>query len=279
MTLLRELFDGQLPRLVMFDLDGTLVDSVPDLAAAVDQMLLGLGRPAAGIERVRDWVGNGARVLVRRALAGDIEHSAVGEAETEQALELFNQAYAGSHQLSSVYPGVTASLKWLKKQGVELALITNKPERFVAPLLDEMKLGHFFRWIIGGDTLPQQKPDPAALLHVMRLAGIGAHEALFVGDSRNDVLAARAAGVPCVALSYGYNHGRPIAEEGPAAVLDDLRQLLPDGCFETDARLMSAHLSAHPQSRDRTVVAPRKHWLNRANMKILKALARWRWRA
>ena len=279
MTLLRELFDGQLPRLVMFDLDGTLVDSVPDLAAAVDQMLLGLGRPAAGIERVRDWVGNGARVLVRRALAGDIEHSAVGEAETEPALELFNQAYAGSHQLSSVYPGVTASLKWLKKQGVELALITNKPERFVAPLLDEMKLGHFFRWIIGGDTLPQQKPDPAALLHVMRLAGIGAHEALFVGDSRNDVLAARAAGVPCVALSYGYNHGRPIAEEDPAAVLDDLRQLLPEGCFETDAKLMSAHPSAHPQSRDRTVVAPRKHWLNRANMKILKALARWRWRA
>ena len=279
MTLLRELFDGQLPRLVMFDLDGTLVDSVPDLAAAVDQMLLGLGRPAAGIERVRDWVGNGARVLVRRALAGDIEHSAVGEAETEQALELFNQAYAGSHQLSSVYPGVTASLKWLKMQGVELALITNKPERFVAPLLDEMKLGHFFRWIIGGDTLPQQKPDPAALLHVMRLAGVGAHEALFVGDSRNDVLAARAAGVPCVALSYGYNHGRPIAEEDPAAVLDDLRQLLPEGCFETDATLMSAHPSAHPQSRDRTVVAPRKHWLNRANMKILKALARWRWRA
>ncbi|MWV11264.1 phosphoglycolate phosphatase [Pseudomonas sp. R-28-1W-6] len=279
MTLLHGLFGGQLPRLVMFDLDGTLVDSVPDLAAAVDRMLVQLGRPAAGIERVRDWVGNGARVLVRRALAGDIEHAGVGEAETEQALELFNQAYADCHSLSRVYPGVTASLKWLKKQGVELALITNKPERFVAPLLDEMKLGRYFRWIIGGDTLPQQKPDPAALLHVLRLAGIGAHEALFIGDSRNDVLAAQAAGVPCVALSYGYNHGRPIAEEGPAAVLDDLRQLLPDGCFAADAKLMSANPSAHPQPRDRTVVAPRKHWLSRANMKILKALARWRWRA
>lgn len=279
MTLLHGLFDGKLPRLVMFDLDGTLVDSVPDLAAAIDQMLLDLGRPAAGVERVRDWVGNGARVLVRRGLAGTLDHSTVGEAETEQALELFNQAYAGSHQLSSVYPGATATLKWLKKQGVELALITNKPERFVAPLLDEMKLGHYFRWIIGGDTLPQQKPDPAALLHVMRLAGIAAHEALFIGDSRSDVLAARSAGVLCVALSYGYNHGRPIAEEAPAAVLDDLRQLLPDGCFEADARLMSANPSAHPQPRDRTVVAPRKHWLGRANMKILKALARWRWRA
>ncbi|HSC84207.1 MAG TPA: HAD family hydrolase, partial [Pseudomonas sp.] len=164
----------------MFDLDGTLVDSVPDLAAAVDQMLLALGRPAAGIEQVRHWVGNGARVLVRRALAGGIEHAAVGESETEQALELFNQAYADSHGLSSVYPGVTATLKWLKKQGVELALITNKPERFVAPLLDEMKLGRYFRWIIGGDTLPQQKPDPAALLYVMRLAGVEARQALFV---------------------------------------------------------------------------------------------------
>nr|WP_318652099.1 phosphoglycolate phosphatase [Pseudomonas sp. PDM14] len=279
MTILQNLFDGKLPRLVMFDLDGTLVDSVPDLAAAIDQMLETLGRPVAGIERVRNWVGNGARVLVRRALAGDMEHAGVGEAETEQALELFNQAYSGSHRLTRVYPGVTATLKWLNKHGVELALITNKPEQFVAPLLDEMKLGRYFRWIIGGDTLPQQKPDPAALLYVMRLAGIEASQALFVGDSRNDVLAARAADVPCIALSYGYNHGRPIAEESPALVLDDLRQLLPGGCLEAGATLMSANPSEHPQPRDRTVVVPRMHWLNRANMKILKALARWRWRA
>lgn len=272
--MIHELFDGRLPRLVMFDLDGTLVDSVPDLAAAIDRMLLQLGRPAAGVEQVRDWVGNGARVLVRRALAGGIEHAAVGDAETEQALELFSEAYAGSHHLSRVYPGVTATLKWLKKQGVELALITNKPERFVAPLLDEMKLGRYFRWIIGGDTLPQQKPDPAALLYVMRLAGVEAQQALFVGDSRNDVLAARAASVPCVALSYGYNHGRPIAEEGPLAVLDDLRQLLPGGCLEDGARLMSPDSSTSPIPRDSIVVVARKQWTN-----VFKALARWRWRA
>ncbi len=236
--MLRELFDGALPRLVMFDLDGTLVDSVPDLAAAVDRMLVQLGRAPAGVEKVRDWVGNGARVLVRRALADHIEHASIDEAETQQALELFNEAYAGSHNLSRVYPGVGDCLEWLKQQGVELALITNKPERFVAPLLDEMRLGSFFRWIIGGDTLPQQKPDPAALLHVLRLAGVEPGHALFVGDSRSDVLAARAAEVPCVALSYGYNHGRPIAEEGPARVLDDLRQLLP-GCAGEGAGVMS----------------------------------------
>lgn len=223
---LRELFGGQLPRLVMFDLDGTLVDSVPDLAAAVDKALLALGRAPAGVERVRDWVGNGARVLLRRALAGGLEHARVAEAEAEQALQLFMTAYAESHALTRVYPGVTQTLDWLRGQEIPLAIVTNKPERFVAPLLDEKGLGSYFRWIVGGDTLAQQKPDPAALLHVLRLARVEARQALFVGDSRNDVLAAKAAGVPCVALSYGYNHGRPIAEEGPLRVLDDLRQLL-----------------------------------------------------
>lgn len=143
---------------------------------------------------------------MRRALAGSIEHDGIGEEETEAALALFMEAYADSHALTEVYPGVVDTLKWLKRNGVEMALITNKPERFVAPLLDEMKLGRYFRWIIGGDTLPQQKPDPAALLFVMKMAGIEPEDALFVGDSRNDVLAAKAAGVRCAALTYGYNH-------------------------------------------------------------------------
>lgn len=226
MNLLRELFQGELPRLVMFDLDGTLVDSVPDLAVAIDKTLLLLGLPAAGVEQVRDWVGNGARVLVRRALAGGLLHEHIDEARTEQALELFMQYYAENHTLTQVYPGVRSTLDWLREQQVELAIVTNKPERFVAPLLDEKGLGGYFRWIIGGDTLPQQKPDPAALLHVLQLARVDAAQALFVGDSRNDVLAAKAAHVQCVALSYGYNHGRPIAEENPAHVLDCLSGLL-----------------------------------------------------
>ncbi len=226
MSLLRELFQGELPRLVMFDLDGTLVDSVPDLAAAVDKTLQVLGQPAAGIEQVRDWVGNGARVLVRRALAGSLEHAQVDEGYAQQALQLFMQYYAESHALTQVYPGVRQTLEGLREQQVELAIVTNKPERFVAPLLDEKGLGGYFRWIVGGDTLPQQKPDPAALLHVLRLARVDAAQALFVGDSRNDVRAAKAAGVTCVALSYGYNHGRPIAEENPARVLDNLTGLL-----------------------------------------------------
>ncbi|MDH4560897.1 phosphoglycolate phosphatase [Pseudomonas sp. BN411] len=279
MGTLYRMFDGRLPRLVMFDLDGTLVDSVPDLAAAVDRMLVALGRPAAGVEQVREWVGNGARVLVRRALAGGLDHSTVHDSDAERGLDLFMEAYAESHALTTVYPGVAETLKWLKKQGVELALVTNKPERFVAPLLDEMKLGRYFPLIIGGDTLPQQKPDPAALLHVMHLTGVSRSEALFVGDSRNDVLAAKAAGVKCVALSYGYNHGRPIAEEEPALVVDDLRELLPGGCAAYGAALMSPDPSDNPPQRDRNVVVSSKHRLARAGMSIIKAIARWRWRA
>ncbi|HEK1687083.1 TPA: phosphoglycolate phosphatase [Pseudomonas putida] len=267
-----QLFPGTLPRLVMFDLDGTLIDSVPDLAAAVDRMLLELGRPAAGLDAVRHWVGNGAEVLVRRALAGGIEHDAVDAQLAERALALFMEAYGESHELTVVYPGVRDTLRWLRKQGVEMALITNKPERFVGPLLDQMKIGRYFRWIIGGDTLPQKKPDPAALLFVMKMAGIAPEQSLFVGDSRSDVQAARAAGVKSVGLTYGYNHGRPIDEESPSLVLDDLRLLLP-GCLVTDTGITWADLQAS-QDRDSTVGVTGKFW-----MKVIKALARWRWRA
>ncbi|WP_408005179.1 phosphoglycolate phosphatase [Pseudomonas lopnurensis] len=226
MTALERLFEGALPRLVMFDLDGTLMDSVPDLAAAVDATLLQLGRAPAGIERVRDWVGNGSRILVRRALAGQYEHAGIDEDEAEVALALFMQAYAGGHALTRVYPGVRECLDWLAARKIGLAVITNKPSQFVAPLLEEKGLGGYFGWLVGGDTLPRQKPDPAALFWVMDKAGGTASESLFIGDSRNDVQAARAAGVRCVAVSYGYNHGRPIAEEQPDLVLDDLRLLV-----------------------------------------------------
>ncbi|WP_404395319.1 phosphoglycolate phosphatase [Stutzerimonas chloritidismutans] len=226
MTRLEQLFDGKLPRLVMFDLDGTLMDSVPDLAAAVDKMLMLLGREPAGIARVRDWVGNGSRVLVRRALAGQLDHDGVADELAGEALALFMQAYAGGHELTTLYPGVRECLDWLREREVKLAIITNKPAQFIEPLLEEKGLAGYFQWLVGGDTLPQQKPDPAALFWVMDNAGVAPGESLFVGDSRNDVRAAKAATVRCVALTYGYNHGEPIADEHPALVLDDLRELV-----------------------------------------------------
>lgn len=226
MTRLEQLFNGKLPSLVMFDLDGTLMDSVPDLAAAVDKTLMLLGREPAGVARVRDWVGNGSRVLVRRALAGQLQHGEVSDDLADEALALFMQAYSGGHELTTVYPGVRDCLDWLRERNVRLSIITNKPAQFIEPLLEEKGLAGYFQWLVGGDTLPQQKPDPAALLWVMEEAGVAPGEALFIGDSRNDVRAAKAADVSCVALSYGYNHGEPIANEQPALVLDDLRELV-----------------------------------------------------
>ncbi len=226
MTSLQHLFPDHLPQLVMFDLDGTLIDSVPDLAAAVDRMLQQRGCAPAGVDRVRLWVGNGARVLVRRALAGSIEHAAVDEFEADAALADFLQAYAADHSRSQLYPGVRDYLDHLQQQGTPLALITNKPSRFLADLLAAHGLQQHFSWVLGGDSLPVQKPDPAALNQVLAEAGVSARQALFIGDSRSDILAARAAGVPVVAVTYGYNHGRPIGEENPDLLVDSLAVLI-----------------------------------------------------
>ncbi len=216
---------GKLPKLMMFDLDGTLVDSIPDLAAATDAMLLQLGRVPAGIDKVRNWVGNGAPVLVRRALADDFDHHAITAEQEAEALAVFMQAYGSGYALTSLYPGVLDTLATLQKLGIKLALVTNKPEKFLPELLAETQMSGFFQWIVGGDTLPQKKPDPAGLLWVMQQAGVTPDQCLFVGDSRNDVQAAHAANVACVAVTYGYNYGEPISADNPALVVDDLREL------------------------------------------------------
>lgn len=225
MKTLLGVLNGQLPKLVMFDLDGTLIDSVPDLAAATDQMLVQLGRAPAGMDKVRNWVGNGAPVLVRRALADGIEHQAITAEQEAEALAIFMQVYGTGDSLTTLYPGALETLQSLKVLGLKLALITNKPEKFIPELLAQTHMAEYFDWVVGGDTLPQKKPDPAGLLWVMQQAQVAAQQCLFVGDSRNDVLAAHAAGVACIAVTYGYNYGQPISAENPALVVDDLREL------------------------------------------------------
>ncbi|MEQ9545361.1 MAG: phosphoglycolate phosphatase [Marinobacter sp.] len=227
---LNGLFNARWPGAALFDLDGTLVDSAPDLAAAVDQMLEHLSRPAAGIDKVRQWVGNGAAILVRRALADSIDWEPVdsrNDALFNDALSIFYHAYSeinGQH--SVVYEGVEDCLTQLAEQGCRMAVVTNKPEQFVAPLLEQMGLEHWFDLTIGGDTLTVKKPDPAPLLHAMEALNGTRGTTVMVGDSAADISAALAAGIPCVAVRYGYNYGPPVDSLGADTVVDSLAELL-----------------------------------------------------
>ena len=214
-------------RAVLFDLDGTLVDSVPDLASAVNAMLADQGRPVVTEAQVRDWVGNGAKRLVKRALTGTLD----GEPEPAlfaASLDSFYAHYAeGVADRSTVYPGVIEALDGLRAQGIVMGVVTNKPERFIQPLLAALRLDGYFSVALGGDSLPQRKPDPAPLLRAAEMLGHSPQATLMVGDSRNDVEAGRRAGMAVIAVPYGYNYGEHISQAGPDRVVDDLRCLLP----------------------------------------------------
>ena len=215
------------PQMILIDVDGTLVDSAPDLAFCVDEMMKQLGRPPHGEAKVRDWVGNGVERLVRRALIGQLD----GEpdaAEFQQAYPLFLELYAdNTSKRSCLYPGIREGLDYLKAAGFKLGCVTNKAKQFTEPLLRDLGVSGDFSIIISGDTLPQKKPDPAPLLHAAKFFGVHPAQALMVGDSVSDVKAARAAGFQIVCMSYGYNHGVDIRDANPDAVLDALTEIRP----------------------------------------------------
>jgi len=215
------------PRMILIDLDGTLIDSVPDLAYSVDAMMRELGLPERGEAAVRNWVGNGVERLVERALVNDLDGTPSREA-FERALPVFQRIYQeNTGGRSALYPGVREGLDRLQAEGYRLGCVTNKAACFTLPLLREKGLHDDFEIIVAGDALPQKKPDPAPLLHAARELGVTPAESLMVGDSRSDVKAARAAGFQIVCMSYGYNHGADIRDENPDAVLDRLDEL-PD---------------------------------------------------
>lgn len=214
-------------KMVMIDLDGTLIDTVPDLAAAANRMLADLGRAAWDEAHYRTWVGNGVPRFVKRALTGDMQ--AEPEAKLfDQALDLFRRHYAAAvSDLSRPYPGVVEGLERFQAQGFSLACITNKAESFTLPLLRDLDLYKYFRLVLSGDSLPKKKPDPMPLLHACRHFGISPDHGVLVGDSSNDVQAARAAGMPVICVTYGYNHGHDIRDSGPDAIVDSLLEVSP----------------------------------------------------
>jgi phosphoglycolate phosphatase len=213
------------PQMVLIDVDGTLVDSVPDLAYCVDEMLTRLGMPSQGEDKVREWVGNGVERLVRRALIGQLDGEP-DEALFQKAYPLFLDLYAENTSKRSVlYPGVKEGLAYLQRAGYQLGCVTNKAAQFTEPLLKTLGIYDYFAIVVSGDTLAQKKPDPEPLLHVARFFGVAAEQSLMLGDSVSDVKAARAAGFQIICMSYGYNHGMDIREAGPDAVIDTMAEL------------------------------------------------------
>lgn len=212
--------------MILIDVDGTLVDSVPDLAFCVDAMMDRLGRPPWGESAVRNWVGNGVERLVRRALTGTLDGEP-SDADFERAYPLFLELYAeNTSKRSLLYPGIREGLDWLAAEGYPLGCVTNKAAQFTEPLLADLGVRDYFEIVISGDTLPRRKPDPMPLLHAAEHFGVAPGEALMVGDSVSDVKAARAAGFGAiVCMSYGYNHGQDIRTAEPDAVIDALPEI------------------------------------------------------
>jgi phosphoglycolate phosphatase len=213
------------PKLIMIDVDGTLVDSVPDLAYCIDEMMQKLGMQKWGETKVRHWVGNGIPKLVERALTGELEGRSIKEV-FDIAYPIFLDLYEdNTAQRSYLYDGVREGLDYLKSQRYQLGCVTNKSEQFTHPLLKALGIFNDFKIIISGDTLPKRKPDPMPLLYCAERFNLKPEECLMLGDSVSDVKAARAAGFDIICMSYGYNHGNDIADENPDLVIDSMSQL------------------------------------------------------
>lgn len=213
------------PEMILIDVDGTLVDSVPDLAYCVDEMMQQLGMPTHGEAKVRNWVGNGVERLVRRALIGQLDGEP-DEALFDKAYPIFLALYAeNTSQRSCLYPGVREGLDYLQAAGYKLGCVTNKAAQFTLPLLKDLGVFDYFANVVCGDTLPEKKPHPLPLLHSAEVLGVMPEKSLMLGDSVSDVKAARAAGFQIICLSYGYNHGVDIRESHPDAVIDSMAEL------------------------------------------------------
>ena len=216
-------------QLLIFDFDGTLIDSVPDLTDATNAMLTTLGKETYPIETIRNWIGNGSRLLVERALVGKVEvlEGELTVEEADHAEQIFFDAYkklSGSKTVA--YPDVDSGLKQLKAAGYTLALVTNKPIRFVPKILQSFGWQDLFSEVLGGDSLLTKKPDPAPLLHVCEALNVAPEQAVMIGDSRNDILAGQNANMDTIGLSYGYNYGQDIRELNPTEAFDGFADLV-----------------------------------------------------
>ena len=216
--------------LVMFDLDGTLIETAPEICDAVNDTLRRFDLPEITQQQVNDWIGQGTRELLIEALAysGKTSVAAVRVSDSlslvDAEFDKYYQARCGTR--SHLYPQVRETLTVLRERGVKLAVVTNKESRYTASVLNAHQLLPLFDRVVSGDTLPRKKPDPAGIQSCLAQFETPAHRALFVGDSSIDVATARNAGVTVWALPYGYNMGQSIENCSPDRVIPDCSVLL-----------------------------------------------------
>jgi len=214
-------------KVIIFDLDGTLIDSSPDLALAINHMLSSIKKETFSLDEIHHWVGNGAQTLVKRALSGSAQiASNIDEKEFEDALDIFLKFYAKNLAVQTItYPHVLSTLAKLKTHGYKLVIVTNKPFDFVAPILKALKLEEYFEFHLGGDSLKEKKPNPAPLLYVCEKLNVTVDECVMIGDSKNDILAAQACGMKSIGVTYGYNYGEHISTHNPDVYTSDFSEI------------------------------------------------------
>ncbi|SHO81750.1 Phosphoglycolate phosphatase [hydrothermal vent metagenome] len=215
-------------KLLIFDLDGTLIDSVPDLANAINFTLKKLNRDSFDEDIIRKWVGNGAITLVKRALSGSVD--IVDNLDNElfqKAINIFLENYANNLcNDTKIYPNVKSSLEELKKRGYILTIVTNKPYKFIKPILESLDIEYLFEYYIGADTLDVKKPHPKPLLYVCNKFNIDIDNSVMIGDSKNDILAGISANIDTIGVTYGYNYNENISYYNPTIVVDNFEEIL-----------------------------------------------------
>ncbi len=210
---------------VIIDLDGTLLDTAADLAAAANAVRVDAGLPALPSERIVEFVGRGADVLIHRTMTDDADGTASDEAfsTARQAFDVHYQRENG--RWAKPFDGVISGLTAIQSLGLPMVCVTNKPQAFADPLLEQHGMTEFFSLTLGGDALPRKKPDPLPLVHAALTLSVPVASCLMVGDSGNDAAAARAAGMPVLILPYGYNEGRSVQALDCDGIVDSIEEI------------------------------------------------------
>jgi phosphoglycolate phosphatase len=211
-------------RAAIIDLDGTMVDTADDFTAALNAMLVRVGiEQSIAREEVVDYVGKGSENLIRSVLAARLPH-AQAVAQFDDALAIYQSEYAKINgRQSTLFPEVKEGLDAMRELGIPLACVTNKPHRFAVELLGHFGIAEYFKVVLGGDSLPLKKPDPLPMLTACERLDVEPREAVAIGDSENDALAGRAAGLATLTVPYGYNHGKPVQSVKSDGIVSSLR--------------------------------------------------------